>query len=360
MTMSTPKTRNIDMQSRANPLAYFAPVQIGIIALVALGHLSTLALGPNEPEALRHFGYDPSWLGVNVLFIMAGYMALRSLRRHESGWKLLKSRFWGIFPYLAAFTLLVILVVYPLLGQPADSPLELMRHLGLYATEVMSCYDPGRPLPGLLEGANYDCVIQGAIWTFRWGVIAFIGSAALQHLGLLKTRVSVLTLAVMAVSAYTLMHAAQVFNWASIPEVIMPGARLGAMFLMGMALFDYRERLVTWGMTAAIFAATLAQFYLITWTPFIEIFASVFWALVAFNLMRGSRGKSAPKWTGYAAALYIFHWPIGQLLLLGMPNISSWQLIGLGLVVSVLFCAALVWVFNRLTARGLKIASQTA
>lgn len=358
--MSTLKTGNIDMRGSVNALAYFAPVQIGIIALIALGHLSTLPLGPGEAEALRHFGYDPSWLGVNVLFMIAGYMALRSLRRDKSGWELIKSRFLGVFPYLAAFTLLVILVIYPLLGQPAESPLQLMRHLGLYATEVMSCLDPGRPLPGLLDGANYDCVIQGAIWTFRWGVMAFIGSAAAQHLGLLKSRISVLALAVAAVSAYTLMHAAAVFGWANIPEAIMPGARLGAMFLMGMALFAYRERLVTWGMMAAILMATLTQFYLMTWTPFIEIFASVFWGLLAFNLMRGRTGKATLNWTGFAAALYVFHWPIGQLLLLGMPNISSWQLIALGLVTSTLFCGALVWCFGKLTPRGPKIASQTA
>jgi len=307
-------------------------VQLLVVILVAIGHTSTMPIGPGNPEILHHFGYDPSWLGVNVLFILAGFMAMRSLSRSQNGLSVTISRVKRIFPYLAAYALLIVLVVYPILG------------------DVLSCLDPGRVLPGLLDEANYMCVIQGAIWTFRWGIAAYVGIAIAAKLRLLDDRRKVLALAVIAVSGYVTLFSAQVWGLFTLPESLQPAARLGAMFAIGMAIFPYRAAIFKMRfLVPGLLVATLIQFYLLPWTPLIEVFTSVFWALAAFTLMRTPLAArlSFNKNQGLGIALYIFHWPIAQLILLSLPAISPLGLIAVSVPVALAFSFALSFIVSR-------------
>ena len=356
--MSTVKTHIDDMQDRTPSEPYllgFGAVQLLVVALVAIGHTSTMPIGPGNPEILHHFGYDPSWLGVNVLFILAGFMAMRSLSRSSNGLSVVLSRVKRIFPYLAAYALLIVLVVYPLLGQPAASLTDLFKHLGLYAIDVLSCFDPGRVLPGLLDEANYQCVIQGAIWTFRWGVAAYVGITIASKLRLLDERWKVLGLAVTAVCVYVTLFSAQVWGLFTLPESLQPAARLGAMFAIGMSIFSYRAEIFKAHFLApGLLVAALIQYYLLPWTPLIEIFASVFWALAAFALMGTpiAAGLSFDKNLGLAIALYIFHWPIAQLILLSFPQISPLGLIAVSLPIAITFSVVLSSVASKGMPQG--------
>ena len=351
--MSTVKTHIDDMQDWTPSERYllgFGAVQLLVVILVAIGHTSTMPIGPGNPEILHHFGYDPSWLGVNVLFILAGFMAMRSLSRSQNGLSVTISRVKRIFPYLAAYALLIVLVVYPILGQPAASLTDLFKHLGLYAIDVLSCLDPGRVLPGLLDEANYMCVIQGAIWTFRWGIAAYVGIAIAAKLRLLDDRRKVLALAVIAVSGYVTLFSAQVWGLFTLPESLQPAARLGAMFAIGMAIFPYRAAIFKMRfLVPGLLVATLIQFYLLPWTPLIEVFTSVFWALAAFTLMRTPLAArlSFNKNQGLGIALYIFHWPIAQLILLSLPAISPLGLIAVSVPVALAFSVALSFIVSR-------------
>jgi len=361
--MSTGKTHISDMQNRAPAepwLRGYGFVQVLVVTLVAVGHISTLPQGPGNPEFLHHFGYDPSWLGVNVLFILAGFMAMRSLARETGGLKVLISRIVRIFPYLAAYALLIVLLVYPILGKPAGSVADLFRHLGLYAIDVLACIDPGRKLPGLLDNSKYQCVIQGAIWTFRWGIIAYVGITITAKLGLLESRWKVLALAVAAVCGYVGIFSIQVWGAFPIPDSIQPAARLGAMFAIGMAIFTYRETLFRrhW-LIPALLSAALIQYFLLPWTPLIEVFASVFWALTAFALMqtRWAERLSPNKKQGLAIALYIFHWPIAQLILLSWPQTTPFGLIAISLPIVFAFSAALSFIVSKGSPSGKRLAS---
>ncbi len=331
------------MQIRAGGepfLRGYGAVQLLIVCLVALGHISTLPYGPDSHEALQAFGYDPSWIGVNVLFILAGFMAMRSLKRPLKSGFMLLSRVKRIFPYLASYALLTVFIIYPALGVPAASLGELFSHLGFYAIDVLACIDPGRALPGLLDDANYQCIIQGAIWTFRWGIAAYVGITIASKLRLLEDRSTVLAIAVVGVCGYTIVHAAQVWGWFAFPESLQPAARLLSMFAVGMAIFSYRaEMFKTRLLVPAVLTATLVQYYVLPWTPLIEIFLSVFWALTAFAVMQSSVLSALPeiKNQGLTIALYIFHWPVAQLILLSCPDLGSWGLIAAALPASLLF-----------------------
>lgn len=373
--MSTDKTHIADMQMRAGKagaalpwglsenepwLAGYGLVQVVVILFIALGHTSTLPFGPHYPEALRHFGYDPSWFGVNVLFILAGFMALRSLHRHGSGLRLLISRLKRTFPYLVIYAILIVCIVFPLLGKPPGSFAQTAKHLAMYALDVVACIDPGRVLPGLLDEANYMCVIQGAIWTFRWGLAAFVGVTVVWHIGLLHDRRKVLALAALGICAYVSIYGAQLWGRFYFPEQLQPGVRLGAMFAIGMAIFAYRAEIFrVRALSVVIFLAAIVQYKALPWTPMIEIFVSVFWALLAFTVMQSrllSKLKTV-KVQGLAAALYIFHWPVAQLILTVRPHAGSWELIAIALPVALLFSIVVSRLTSRLMAFGKQLAT---
>jgi len=54
-----------------------------------------------DKEVLRHLGYDPSWFGLQILFCLSGYLAVRSLTRHGSSLRYLTSRVLRTGPFLS-------------------------------------------------------------------------------------------------------------------------------------------------------------------------------------------------------------------------------------------------------------------
>ncbi len=318
----------------------FSIIQIIIILCVAIGHISTMPLGPGNPEIAQHFGYDPSWFGMNVLFMLSGYMALRSLARHGSVTTLLKSRFAGIFPMLTTYTALIIFVIYPLFGQAAQSFSQLAAQMSLYAIDVISCINPGRPLKGLLDEAHYSCIIQGATWTFRWGAIAFMGLGAAHVLKLLGHKTAIFAMAVISLSSYVLAQVIVVNFGISVPEILFAPLRLGAMFTIGMATYAYRDQIkCSYAIAAILLALAIVHHVVMPWSPLIEIIASLFWGYCA--LIGLAESAAAPQKAvtrrGFAAALFIFHWPIAQLLLVALPEITSIGLILITLPVTIVF-----------------------
>jgi hypothetical protein len=326
----------------------YSAVQLAIIICVAIGHISTMPLGPGNPEIARQFGYDPSWIGMNTLFMLSGYMALRSLSHHGSPLKLLKSRFAGIFPMLAIYTALIIFVIYPLLGQAAQSFPELLAQMSLYAADVISCVNPGRPLKGLLDDAHYSCVIAGAIWTFRWGAIAFIGLALAKTLNLLSNKIAILAMAVGTLSAYVLGQIAVINYGVDIPQILFAPLRLGSMFAIGMAGYAYRHAIKrSYAIAIALLSLTALHYLALPWTPSIEILTSLFWGYAVFLVI----GKVTlhqdisriPR--GFAAAVFIFHWPVAQLLLFALPETGPISLITLALPVTLLVSALITFAY---------------
>ncbi len=317
-------------------------VRVIIVLFIALGYASTMPIGPGNPEILAHLGYDPSWIGVQLLFFFSGFLALRSIRHHGSAVKYLSSRFLRNTPLLIIFTLVTVLIIYPSLGVMSDDPAQLIIKLGRYFFETITCVNPGQVLPGLLDGAVYMCIIQGAIWTFRWGMIAHLATAIGTKFGLFRTNKFIVSAAMITTTAYftiAYVDAKLGLEWLSMPHV---GLRLAYPFLLGMVCFAYQARLPTrfkvrlYVLAAFGGSATLWD-TLLPWTPAIEMLITAFWAYAAFLLVTSKTPKLAfmNSWPNLALALYLVNWPAAQLLLLAVPDISQIGLIALSLPISI-------------------------
>lgn len=345
------KTSHLDTRS---VLPRLNAVRFLVVLAIAFGYASTMPLGPDQQETSAIFGYDPSWIGIQILFFFSGALAYRSLMAGRTGIDYLKSRALRVFPLLLAMTLTTVLVIYPILGKPLASSQDVLG-LVKYFFLTITVVDPGRPLPGLLDDAIYMCLIQGAIWTLRWGLILHVGVVmAAQFKWLLKPRF-ILFAGVASMIAYAIVY--HILAKLHIEALSTPlvGMRLGYIFLLGMAVWAYRDKLPqAWisrtVIAGGLFGISALNYFALPWTSLIEICLTLSLAYVAWlaATSQSLKLRYLSHWPHLALGLYLTIWPTSQVLLHAFPDLGRYTLPLAALPLSI----ALAWISHAaLTGR---------
>jgi peptidoglycan/LPS O-acetylase OafA/YrhL len=302
-------------------------VRLIAILLIGMGYASTMPLGPGNPEMGHHLGYDPSWYGMQVIFFLSGLMAMRSVSAGRNGWQYLISRAKRTLPLLALYTAAVVIILFPLLCAAGARTLSSVPILAKYFIETVFLTHPGQPLPGLMDDAKYGCLAQGAIWTLRWGAAFHIGTAIGGSLGLFKNRTALLVLALLSTLIYAAAHYFAVIHQITSLEALMPGMRLGYIFLLGMAAFAWRDHIPA-GLKFRFLGLALLgggawlSYNFSRWTPADEILMTLFWAYLA--LLGLQMNLSAMKnWPNLVLPTFLGVWPAAQLYVMAFPNMTS-------------------------------------
>jgi peptidoglycan/LPS O-acetylase OafA/YrhL len=325
-----------------------------IVLIMAFGYASTMSTGPGTPELGRLFNYEPSLFAVQTLFFLSGWLCLRSLERHGSGFAMLASRARRILPMLAGVTAIVAFILYPLISADVGHALST-GELFAYFAQTVSCANPGQLMPGALDSAHYACLLQGAIWTFRWGALFYIGAALAWHLNLLRP-VFIALAAFAAMIGYGMVHWISTQGGTDFLPVfnsIDTAFRLAYPFALGMAAFAWRGQISTNFTTrSALIVVPMAfaavNFIVAPWTPVIEMFATLSLCMLTLGLVE-SRIKLfrwLENWPPLALPLFLLNWPLAQLWLYLRPDISQWSLVAITLATA-LAIAALCLPFLR-------------
>ena len=333
------------MAETADTLPRLHALRTLVVLVMAVGYSSTMPLGPDAREMGTVFGVQPSWLAVEVLFAISGFLALRSLHRHGSGLRLLASRARRNLPLLMLVTAVVVSIVYPALrvGEGPEAGMSV-RDLARYFLLTASCADPGQVMPGALDDAHYACLLQGAVWTFRWGALAYILSAVAWRIGLLRPRAVVLAGAAAGVALHFAVH------WLAAtthPELLpaATGLRLLSAFAVGLALFHLPAPTarVAWVGTALALGVAALNHHLLPWTPLIALALFTACALPAFALLRGTGGafRWTENWTPLALPLFLLNWPVAQIWLHFQPAVTPLELVLVTLGTTVTVAVAL-------------------
>lgn len=303
-----------------------ASVRYLTVFIIAIGYASTMAIGPHAAEMFSHFGYDPSWIGVKILFFFSGVMALRSLQSGRYGMRYMRNRVMHIAPLLIVMTFISVALIFPIFGTANDdSASELLRYFIL----TVSCIDPGRTMPGLLDDAVYACLIQGAIWTLRWGLVLHIGCAVFGRFEILRRPIIILIAALSVTALYISLGYIVVKQDLTAAAPAITGLRLVYPFIIGMAVWAYRDHLPTrpaiCGLWLALFMGiALLNYNFGPWSPIIEVSLSLFWGYAAWVVLTAkTKGlRSLENWPRLAAGLYFTIWPVTQIILMSVPTLS--------------------------------------
>lgn len=323
--------------ANALPLGALNAVRLLLVLMIGAGYASTMALGPGYAEVGRHVGYDPSWFGLQVLFFLSGFMAWRSVSLGRTGLRYMRSRVRRTLPVLALYTLAVVSVLYPALCQPGALDAGGLGRLALYLGKTVSLVSPGGPMPGALDEAAYMCLLQGTVWTLRWGALLHVATLALARFrpgprGLAGLGALALLVNFAGVGAYIWAD----WTWL---EPAAPGLRFAYPWIFGALCFAVQDRMPRGAGTFVVLALLLfglagAHDSYAAWSPVIEMLGTFGWCALALALLRSDPRllRACPP---LALPVYLGVWPVAQTVLYAQPDIATPTLIGATLGISV-------------------------
>lgn len=305
----------------------FGSLRLLFATLVILAHAPELVDGNRSRELLTQaFGtLSLGEIAVDGFFLVSGYLITASYRAKRSFADYLMRRALRIYPAFVVASLLCIAVVAPLGGGDlaAASPLEALARLSLLLMPVV---------PGTFAGLPYP-LLNGSMWTIpcEFGcylLLGLVGTARAlrrrgRYLGLLTGLGILLAL-----------------RWLYLP-IGHPGDALGSLsemirltfvFCCGGAFRLFADRIAYTRRGAGLAALLLVP--LLFSRPLAEpAFALlggylIFWFAFAVrpNALSRATAQIDPSY-----GLYLYAWPLQNLLIARIPGISPWAVAALAL-----------------------------
>lgn len=315
------------MLSRMNAVRFF------VIFAMMFGYASTMSLGPEFPESLAIYGYDPSWHAIQVLFFLSGLLAYRSIEKGHTGLKYLSSRFLRNIPLLGFLTVAILFILFPLFGTADDSGLDFWARIIKYVMLTTFCIDPSMRVQGLMDDAKYMCLVQGGLWTLRIGIIIHLAIVGANFVKLLSNRLVILMGTVFVTVAYALLGYIAAKKGLTDIDNILTVLRLTYAFGIGVCVWAYKDKMLSlgrygWAMPLVFFAIASLNYFFFTWTTLIEVNSTfMFLSLAWLLLTTQSKALDLLKnWTNTTMVMMVIGWPTIQTLLLIYPELGRWTL----------------------------------
>ncbi|MHA6630929.1 acyltransferase family protein [Pseudonocardia sichuanensis] len=293
-----------------------------------------------------HTGWQPRWgastlgdFGLDGFFILSGFLVTRSYLNLASLPRFAWHRFLRIMPGFWVCLLVMALVAAPaaalLRGLPAGTPFtgepSAIRYVLANAGLLIVQYD----IAGILVDRPRELSFNGALWTLFFEAFCYTVVAALGVLGVLRRRRWVVAGIVAVLAVLTALQEAGLPVWVN--ERVL---RLLFVFLLGSLAHLYADRIPMRGSiaaaAAAVFLGSVAVFHdyrVLGAAPLAYLIA---WSGTCFPWPWSMRAD-------FSYGVYIYHWPLFQLLgLTGLAAAPSPLFVLVGLVL-VVVPAALSW-----------------
>ena len=279
--------------------------------MVIYGHAYAIlpSTGPGDVlTGLLGFDYSGS-LAVKIFFFLSGLVVTNSLLTKRSLIPFLIARFFRIWPALA-FTLLVsAFLLGPLLSE--QSPAEYFSN-----KKVLAYFYKGLSmnikyeLPGVFENNAFRAV-NGSLWSIPHEVFAYLTLASFFILGLLNSRIRLLTIPIfILILIDPLLENPVIFTWLPAnPEIRL----LAPCFAFGALLAIWKDKVdIGWMPCLAAWIAFLllkqscCNFYLF----YLALFMSIIQLSSQEVLVR------LKPTADISYGIYLWGWPVQQILVL--------------------------------------------
>jgi Predicted acyltransferases len=316
------------LQDRFDPRRNSLDVlRLSFALLVAVGHGIAI-----------HTGTQPHWgsstlgdFGLDGFFILSGFLVTRSFLTLGSLPRFVWHRFLRIMPGFWVCLLVIALVVAPLAavlqGLGPESAFvgdpSALRYLFGNAGLLIVQYD----IAGILADTPNGVSFNGALWTLFFEAFCYLIVAVLGVAGVLRRRAVVVPLAVGVLAVLTVLQEA------GLPVVLNDRVlRLTLVFLLGSVAYLYAHRIPMRSDLAAVgavvFVVSVAAFQDYRVLGAAALAYVFLWFGACFPWPWSVR-------TDLSFGVYIYHWPILQLLVLtGLAGIATPVFIVIGLAVS--------------------------
>lgn len=328
----------------------FNLLRLFFAALVVLSHSFELIdrSRVNEPFDRLFHTYSLGDLAVDGFFMLSGFLILKSWQRDPSAWRYLARRVLRIYPLFIVSTLLCGLLLGPLFGGGAQYFAQF--HAGELVKWMLLLREPF--VPPVFLGLPYTDV-NGPMWTIQYEFMCYL-LVALAGLALLAGREAFWWLLWAAAMLLNLLYADRLnaiqFSGSRLLLGDEPGSfvRFLSFFCSGALLFLYRERIryrAGWAVLClAVCALSLLRFSAAKLLlPTAGAYLLFFCAFATLPAAGGfGRVQDFLRRNDLSYGLYLFGWPLQQILLGTLQPRSPWTLTLLALPCAAV-CALLSW-----------------
>ena len=314
----------------------FNLLRLLLAASVVLAHSPELVDGDRRREVGAILFGEWTTLGVlavNGFFLLSGYLIAQSWRRSPRLGPYLRKRALRIYPGYLVAALVSSLAVGPTGGNP-----NYWRTFRVvpFVFSLLTLRMPRTPDAFVTLPYN---LVNGALWTIRYEFTCYLGLAALGVLGLLRRRWAVLGIT-LGLTAWAVGKVEGLVP--PVPSRYLLGAsdaeifRLSACFLAGTC-FELYADLVEFTrrglFLAAIFLPIALQHPA---TGLVALPSLGGYLLLAAGLAPALGGTSAIRREDVSYGLYLYAWPIQQMLIHRWPRIDPTLLSALTLPTALL------------------------
>jgi peptidoglycan/LPS O-acetylase OafA/YrhL len=313
MTPLSTQSRTWAITSATNLHARFDPrhnhlnaMRLVLAITVAVCHGMELGFG-HQPTIS---GVELGDLAVDAFFVLSGFLLAGSYLRLDSIRRYVWHRFLRIMPgfwvCLAVTALIVAPAIAAIQGRGAASVFtgdESAFHFILRDSTLMMRQFG---INGLPQDVPAPGILNGSLWTLFYEAICYATVIGLGLVGALRRRPA-LTLAVIGMLwILTVLHAGEFVIIG--PERVL---RFTFLFLIGSAMFLYARVMPMTAWFAAASAVVLIAG--LVWTPDYRAVAAPALAYLClwFAVIRPPKATAS---SDFSYGLYVYHWPIFQLL----------------------------------------------
>ncbi len=310
---------------------------------VLVSHSYVLTTGSPASEPLRTWiGMTPGSIAVDVFFVLSGFLVTASICKSRDVLDFAIARCLRIFPALLIVLLITIFVVGPIITTVPLSQYFSRTTLAYFLKCATLVLGVSYELPGMFGGNPYPRAVNGSLWTMPWEIRSYVVLVCVWWLStFIKKGSGRAFLAFVALIACSLFGLLQYLHWKNAPSVHSAMPLL--MFALGAVAWQTRTKislswrgfavaLVLMGATAGISVNALYVAY-----PVAMAYAVMFLAFVPGGVVRQYN-----RMGDYSYGLYLYAFPIQQLLAMAWPGITVGQMIGSSLACTLLF-AVLSW-----------------
>jgi peptidoglycan/LPS O-acetylase OafA/YrhL len=266
---------------------------------------------------------------VEAFFVVSGLLVTSSLDRASTVHGFLLARLLRVVPALAAFVLVMALVIGPIVSSNTLAAYFTSRETFLYIVKTISMSTGHATLPGVFQNLPVAGDINIPIYTLKYELFCYFLLAGAGAIGLFRNKLlmtGALGLVALAFIGLELFAGPEYTGSRS----LIP--RFMFCFALGSAAYIWRDRVPLHIGLVAIFGFALwLGFDSKLHTPLLSLFTAALILWLAKFPIASMAGLGSELDLSYG--IYVWGWPIQQSLMWAVPGVSIGQHIMLSIMV---------------------------